>query len=32
MEDNKMWTLLNGEVEKTVKAIDELIEGLFEEY
>lgn len=32
MKDNKLWTLLNGEVEKTIKAIDELIEGLIEEY
>jgi len=32
MDNNKMWTLLNGEVEKTIKAIDELIKGLIEEY
>ena len=32
MEDNQLWKILNGEVDKTIKAIDGLINELTEEF
>ena len=32
MEDKKLWLLLNGEVDKTISAINKLMSDLIDEY